>query len=503
MSRLCVLICRIDEEDGAEQLTELACVEIPSQVSGPPGKQVDQLEEAAVQVGQQLLGRLVELQWEELDARAVARYRQGRPQVIADGYQPLQVATRYGTLQLRRQVCAHPDGSHVMPGNALLPEHGGMLITRGLAEWACLLSQDLPFATAARLLGWQAGEAGVLSPSMLRTLVRDHGQRIRQVEYSRARRLLERREEGGCRLRGLPPAPARRRPGWPEALSAAVEAALARGQDWPPEGVSRADWARVLTARRAEHELGAAELRVLGPTLAPGQVLLALDEVLTPARAPGQFHELRTACLLTHDARRYLSGVGDTFLVQVLALVRACQGRSLLVLADGARWIRTFFERSLAYLPQASLLLDWHHLKEKCRDLIGRLAPTRPAKLRLVQRVLCRLWRGEVPRALRLLEAYRPHARNQSALDELLGYLRARAPWIPNYRERRRQCEYIGSGLVEQANDRIVARRQKSGGMRWSARGSVTLATLRTLVLNGGWDTYWRQWELAPTCAAA
>jgi hypothetical protein len=285
--------------------------------------------------------------------------------------------------------------------------------------------------------------------------------------------LLDRREEGGRHLQGVPPTPTRRRAGWPEALSAAVEAALARGQEWPPEGVSRADWARVLTARRAEHDLEAAELRVLGPTLAPGQVLLCLDEVLTPARAPGQFHELRTACLLTHDARRYLSGVGDTFLVQVLALVRACRERSLLVLADGARWIRTFFERSLAYLPQATLLLDWHHLKEKCRDLIGRLAPSRAAKLRLVQRVLCRLWRGEVPRALRLLEAYRPYARHQSALDELLGYLRARAEWIPNYRERRRRCEYIGSGLVEQANDRIVARRQKNRGMRWSARGSV------------------------------
>ena len=163
MSRLCILICRIDEEDGSgQQLTELACVAVPTSQSGPPGKQVDRLEEAAAQVGQHLLGHLVELQWEELDAQAVARYRQGRPEVVADGYQTLQVASRFGTLQLRRQVCAHPDGTHVLPGNALLPEHGGMLITRGLAEWACLLSQELPFASAARLLGWQAGEAGVL-----------------------------------------------------------------------------------------------------------------------------------------------------------------------------------------------------------------------------------------------------------------------------------------------------------------------------------------------------
>ena len=36
--------------------------------------------------------------------------------------------------------------------------HGGMLITRRLQEWACLLGRDFPFGTAQRLLGWQAGE---------------------------------------------------------------------------------------------------------------------------------------------------------------------------------------------------------------------------------------------------------------------------------------------------------------------------------------------------------
>ena len=56
-----------------------------------------------------------------------------------------------------------------MPGNDLLPDHQGLLITRGLQEAACLLAQDLPFATAARLLGWQTGE-GVLGATTVRKL---------------------------------------------------------------------------------------------------------------------------------------------------------------------------------------------------------------------------------------------------------------------------------------------------------------------------------------------
>ena len=70
------------------------------------------------------------------------------------------------------------------------------------------------------------------------------------------------------------------------------------------------------------------------------------------------------------------------------------------------------------------------------------------------------------------LRCWRRNARetkNEAKLDELIGYLQARQPWIPNYRQRRIERKYIGSGHVEKANDLIVARRQKNRGMQWSA----------------------------------
>jgi hypothetical protein len=66
--------------------------------------------------------------------------------------------------------------------NDWLPEHEGMITTRGLQEWACLLPQELPFSTAQRLLGWVAKEPAILSQTQLRTLVREHGVEIRQAE---------------------------------------------------------------------------------------------------------------------------------------------------------------------------------------------------------------------------------------------------------------------------------------------------------------------------------
>jgi len=86
-------------------------------------------------------------------------------------------------------------------------------------------------------------------------------------------------------------------------------------------------------------------------------------------------------------------------------------------------------------------------------------------------------------------------------LDELIGYLQAREEWIPTYRQRRRERQYIGSGHVEKANDRLVARRQKRKGMHCSLASSDSLTALRTLVLNGGWEAYWAQRQVLPLVA--
>ncbi len=96
----------------------------------------------------------------------------------------------------------------------------------------------------------------------------------------------------------------------------------------------------------------------------------------------------------------------------------------------------------------------------------------------------------------------RAEAKNEEKLDELIGYLRARAPWIPNYRQRRIERKYISSAHVEKANDLIVARRQKNRGMQWSEATSDALAALRTLMFNGGWDRYWQQREVLPLLAS-
>jgi hypothetical protein len=286
----------------------------------------------------------------------------------------------------------------------------------------------------------------------------------------------------------------RRRAAWPREVTAAVEAALAAEQPPPPQGVLAADWERVLAARQEEQEAGdTAALRRLGPRVAPDQIVVGGDEVLVRGPKKRQFWELRTARVATAEGSRLVSGTGAGFLLVLWVLLLLCGGRQRWVtfVADGARWLREFFAEWLGRLPRVESVLDWFHLCKRCRELTSMIGKDREERRRLYRSVRQRLWKGEVAEAVKELEQYRPEARSAAKLDELIAYLQSREESLVNYRERWLKREYIGSGGVEKGNDVLVARRMKRRGMHWSLEMADSLAALKTLYLNRGWDLYW------------
>lgn len=422
--------------------------------------------------------------------------------MIGDGYAEVTVISRFGKLSLKRQVLSHHEPArHVMPGNAVLPPHEGVIITRGIQEWACLLPGELPFASAARLLGWQVSEESLLSDTMLRLLVRQHGQLIRQAEAAEVQALWEHPHLLELEPRLVVNPPSRLRASWPEELNAAVDKALTAGEKRPPQGVTQADWERVLDRHRQDEHLLAAQLRRLGPEVAETEILVTADEVLTRKPEPRCFWELRTARVVTAAGSRYLSGTGESFLQQLfifLLILGLGRHRSLLFIADGARWIRNFFTEKLAEAARVEMILDWYHLHKKGYQLSSMICRNRQAKGVFMTSLYYHLWRGDVSRAIQFRQDYAPQAKNTEKLAELITYLQARQLHIPNYQERRRQRQYIGSGHAEKGNDLIVARRQKNKGMHWSLETSDALAALKTLILNDGWELYWSHRQVLP-----
>jgi hypothetical protein len=273
--------------------------------------------------------------------------------------------------------------------------------------WACLLPQELPFAAVARLLGWQTHEAQLLADTTVRSIVRTHGQIIDQAEHAEVLALLQREALATLDLQLVPHDQSGRRAGWPKELNAAVDAALAAEQACPPTAVSWADWERVLAAGRAEGARETGELRHLGPDLQPGQVLLTVDEVLTRKPRPQHFWELRTARIVTAAGSRYLSGVGAPFLQHLLVMVLLALGAqcSLLLIADGARWIRTFFSEKVAQIPDKTMILDWYHLAHKCLEVSSRICRGKVARAQFLRRLYRRLWCGDLAAAIAFLQA--------------------------------------------------------------------------------------------------
>jgi hypothetical protein len=502
MQRMEVMIRYVDDEDQvlSESNMSFQTLDVDS-ISRE--ERLDQLESDTLDKGHEIMRYVFLSQCQLVDHQFAEKRQHSDPDCIVqlDGNDPLKIASRLGILQLPRQVCyCETCDQHFIPMNDWLPEHGGMITTRGLQEWACLLPQELPFSTAGRLLGWVAKEPAVLSQTQLRTLVREHGGKIRQAEAMEVSELSAVGDLSEKSPKLVPLDTPRRHPAWPGELHDAVEQALAEESATPPEGISQNDWDRMIVyqkqAKDEEDEMQLSDLAYLGPKVDDNQVVASVDGIQVRRPEKRRFHELRTAKVITSKGYRYVSGADASFLGYLLLLIRLClpEGGFLTVLADGAHWIGEFYVECLHYIEHGELILDWYHLvKKKCKDLCCMIARGREAKAALLNSLKHKLWHGKVANALSLLEDYRPQARNEKKLDELITYLRKHQAEIPDYNERRIHCQFNGSGHVEKANDLLVARRQKHQGMHWSLDTSDSLCALKTLMLNHGWELYWQQ----------
>jgi len=77
MSQICVLICRVDEQD-PDRMTELARFDMPEVdvTSLNPETALDELEATTREIGYAVLRRLLQARWEAIDEELAEAYRQ-------------------------------------------------------------------------------------------------------------------------------------------------------------------------------------------------------------------------------------------------------------------------------------------------------------------------------------------------------------------------------------------------------------------------------------------
>lgn len=223
--------------------------------------------------------------------------------------------------------------------------------------------------------------------------------------------------------------------------------------------------------------------------------------------------EVKNAVLYTADAcatesdsrnclteKRYVSHLGhwQTFaqLVWVeLSRQRFDQAKTLVILSDGAEWIRSL----AAWLPMPLLLiLDLFHVKKRIWDVANALYGDRTDAARQWAHTQCqRVETGAAQGVIAALRFVRPRRKaTQELVAELSEYLSNNLDRM-DYPAYRKMGFRVGSGAVESANYHVTGARLKLQGMRWSEQGAREMAYLRADLFNGRWEARTRSLRAA------
>ena len=193
-------------------------------------------------------------------------------------------------------------------------------------------------------------------------------------------------------------------------------------------------------------------------------------------------------------------GMRKAFLLLVAFLLAngLMEDRRLIFLTDGAKNIREYITAFFGF-REYTLILDWLHLKKKCKELLSMAVKGRGKtkqerkedKGRIVGSLLRILWSGNAPEAIGYLDMLdEGNINSLSWMEQLKDYIARKQEDIACYALRHKLGLRISSNRVEKANDMLVAGRQKHNGMSWSSKGSGALAVIAAIRVNGklhGW----------------
>ena len=384
--------------------------------------------------------------------------------------------TVFGTVHVQRRRIAHKaDGTTEVPSAHAWQTPRQVALTAGLRDAACNgLLRDSAQQTVARI-DTHADERGVLAKTTVLEIVHDEGEQLQAAAHARAAAVYARDPEA---LRRLGPAtPEEQDHGAAGGLDAAADTAAAATT---PALIGFPGGPATSLEVPCDHP------RAVDPDV----VLVELDEVKVHAQADTarkQVQALTAVVMITGRCWHLAAATTQELAYQVgalLAVLGIHRGtRRLLVLADGARWIRDWFE-GLA-VKGGTMIVCWWHLVKRCGQDLSRACRGREHRRAIESAVLQALWHGRVDEALEVLRAHAGEMKNLEALEELIGYLEARRPYLPDYAARQRAGLWIASNRVEKFNDWSVSARCKHQGMEWTEAGVVSLAVLEAARRNG------------------
>jgi hypothetical protein len=490
-------------QDGRLTLRAQITLELPL-----PDQDADlprRLEDAIEHGGQALKRRLFQQAIERADRELVLSRRHGKQGqgIVCRGTTPYTFKTVFGTVRVRRRRIEHRgDGSTEVPSASAWQTPRQVAVTAGLCDAVC---DGLLVSSARRTMAridQRAGEDGVLSKTTVLEVVHDQGRELRRLARARAEAVFREDPEAAAVLLPAPaaadPDEEPTEPDGPAEPAGPDDPSPSEELSDPAEPAGPCDPARPVAQLPAGHHVGFAGGPADPPAVArdqprqldPGAVLVQLDEVKVHAQPTTGRKQLLayTALVMTAGLSYHFATASAAELAYqvgaLLAVLGAHRGaRSLPALADGAGWIRDWFEG--LGLKDKAMIVCWYHVKKRCEQCLSRACRGRAHRREIELPVLQALWQGRVEQAITTLRSRAEEMKNPEALEELVGYLEARRAYLPDYEARRRAGLWIASNRVEKFNDWSVSARCKHRGMEWTEPGVMGLASLEAARRNG------------------
>lgn len=161
----------------------------------------------------------------------------------------------------------------------------------------------------------------------------------------------------------------------------------------------------------------------------------------------------------------------------------------VVMVSDGAKWIRNM-RRWIPGLKDALWILDWFHLRDHALKCLRAFGIEEASET--VQTLIGLLWHGKADEAARMVKGLPLHAdaqtrsEEETAVKNLLAYLRNQREGIVDYEAYQQQGHLVGSGFVEKLNDTLIKNRMVRGKrMRWSLKGGEAMMALLAAKHNG------------------
>jgi hypothetical protein len=458
----------------------------------------DEIEAFVHQAGLQIQRKLYQVLIETADKDLVLQQRHGKggAGIQRRGTRPHTFKTTFGEVTVERSRISHNhDGTMEVPSASAWNTSHQLTITQNLRDAVCDQMSDQSAGKSRADVCQSAGDENLLGRSTVLDLLHEQGEKLVDAQRQRARAILDNASEAELALLGPTVAD-------PEALTGLVD-------DDPPLDDSeetRIEWEQVQAEWIATGFPGcepafpvdAEEPRKVDA----GFVIVEPDEVKTKAQPSTGRKEVWTftAVVLVAGWRyAFAEATAEGLWLQVSALLvelGVLSGkRRLLVLGDGASWIRTWFE-SLGISPKA-MILCWWHLRKRCYQQMSSAGGDKDRRRAFEKELLGQLWEGKVDAAIELLKGALEWVRNPAAVEELIEYLVKRREYIPNYQQRKRAGLWIASTRVEKYNDWEISQRCKHQGMSWTPQGVLALAALEAARRNGELDG-WRRDRVLP-----